>query len=193
MVEIDGVGYYGTIINGKAKIIIPELPSGEYNVNVTYEGDDKYLPSSTTVEFTVTKVNTPISATGDEIEQGQDATVVVTVPSDATGNVTITVDGKEYTTDVKDGKAVFVIPGLTKGDHEVTARYSGDKKYAANDTITDIEVYYKESPVPSPGGEEGAKGAEGSVLAEHATGNPILVLLLVLLALGSTQIRRFRK
>ena len=189
LVDIDGVGYYGTIVNGKAKVVIPELPSGKYTAKVTYEGDDKYLPSTTTAKFTVTKVKAPISATGDDINQGDEATVVVRVPSDATGTVTITVDGKEYTTEVKDGKAVFTIPGLTKGDHEVTASYSGDKKYEANDTITDIEVNYNESPSsPEHGVSEG-----GADLTKHATGNPILVLLLIILAAGSTQIRRFRK
>ncbi|WP_407393829.1 Ig-like domain repeat protein [Methanobrevibacter sp.] len=189
LVDIDGVGYYGTIVNGKAKVVIPELPSGKYTAKVTYEGDDKYLPSTTTAKFTVTKSSTPIKATGDEIEQGDDATVVVKVPSDATGTVTITVDGKEYTTEVKDGKAVFTIPGLTKGDHKVTAKYSGDKKYEANDTITDIEVNYNESPTPNEN-----DGGEGGIdLTKHETGNPILVLLLIILAVGSTQIRRLRK
>ena len=191
LVDINGVGYYGTIVNGKAKVIIPELPSGKYTAKVTYEGDDKYLPSTTTTKFTVTKAKTPIKATGDDISQGDDATVVVKVPSDATGTVTITVDGKKYTEPVKDGKAVFTIPGLTKGDHEVTASYSGDKKYEANDTITDIEVHYNESPNPHDNPTGDHKGGVG--LAKHATGNPVFVLLLVILAIGSTQIRRFRK
>ena len=187
LVDINGVGYYGTIVNGKAKVLIPELPAGKYTAKVTYEGDDKYLPSTTTTKFTVPKVKTPIIATGDEIDQGQDATVVVKVPSDATGTVTINVDGKKYTAEVRNGKAVFYVPGLTKGDYKVTASYSGDKKYEANDTVTDIEVYFHESPYHNGGGE----GAMG--LSKHATGNPILVLFLVILAIGSTQIRRFRK
>ena len=187
LVDINGVGYYGTIVNGKAKVLVPELPAGRYTAKVTYEGDDKYLPSTTTTKFTVTKSKTPISAAGDEIEQGQDATVVVNVPSDATGTVTITVDGKTYTTDVVNGKAVFYIPGLSRGDYKVTASYSGDKKYEANDTITDIEVYFNESPYHHGDGED-AMG-----LSKHATGNPILVLILVILAIGTTQIRRFRK
>ena len=190
LVDIDGVGYYGTIVNGKARVVIPELPSGKYTAKVTYEGDDKYLPSTTTTKFTVTKVKTPISATGDEIEQGQDATVVVKLPSDATGTVTITVDGKKYTAEVKDGKAVFTVPGLSSGDHRVTASYSGDKKYEANDTITDIDVI--------PGHDDNGNGTEnanhvGATLAKHPTGNPILALLLIILVLGSTQIRRFKK
>ncbi|WP_406535443.1 Ig-like domain repeat protein, partial [Methanobrevibacter sp.] len=188
LVDIDGVGYYGNIVNGKAKVVIPELPSGKYTAKVTYEGDDKYLPSTTTAKFTVTKAKTPISATGDEIEQGQDATVVVKLPSDATGTVTITVDGKKYTAEVKDGKAVFTVLGLSSGDHDVTASYSGDKKYEANDTITDIDVI----PGHDDNGGENAKHV-GATLTKHATGNPILVLLLIIVVLGSTQIRRFKK
>nr|WP_292740667.1 Ig-like domain repeat protein [Methanobrevibacter sp.] len=195
LVDINGVGYYADIVNGKAKVIVPELPSGKYTAKVTYEGDDKYLPSTTTTKFTVTKNAAPISASGDEIPQGKDATVVVKVPSDATGTVTITVDGKKYTAEVKDSKAVFVIPGLTKGDHGVTAVYSGDKKYDANDTITDIEVVYQDNP--NNGGDHGeadvAHNGDGIDLSQHATGNPILVLLLIIIVIGSTQIRRFKK
>ncbi|WP_407453277.1 Ig-like domain repeat protein, partial [Methanobrevibacter sp.] len=191
LVEIDGVGYYGTAINGKAKIIIPELPSGDYTVTVNYEGDDKYLPSSTTTSFKVTKSEDPISATGDEITEGEDATVVVTLPEDATGNVTIIVDGKEYTTDVKDGKAVFTIPDLPEGNYNVDVYYSGDKKYDANSTTTEIIVHAKSSE--GEGGEEVTVKHPVTELSLHPTGNPILVLLLVILVMGSTQLRRFKK
>ena len=190
LVNIDGVGYYGDVINGRAKIIIPELPSGKYTAEVVYEGDDKYLPSTSPVKFTVSKVSASISATGDEIKLGEDATVVVKVPSDATGTVTITIDGKKYTNEVKYGKAVFVIPGLSKGEYDVVASYSGDRKYDANDTITDVEVYFNETPTPEYEHEIG--NGEGVRLSNYATANPILVLLLMLLAIGSSQLRRFK-
>ncbi|WP_407423628.1 Ig-like domain-containing protein, partial [Methanobrevibacter sp.] len=202
LVDINGVGYYGTIINGKAKVIIPELPSGEYTAKVTYYGDDKYLLSTTSTSFTVTKVNTPMSAYGSSIEVGEDATIVVNLPEDATGTVTIVVDGKTYTAEVKDGKAVFVIPGLEKGDHQITASYSGDKKYAATETIADIEVYYPEDKknetssnnnVSSSTNGDDIKDVGGINLADYPTGNPIWILLLVVLAIGSTRIRRFKK
>ena len=44
------------------------------------------------------------------------------------GEGSITVDGKKYTNPVVNGKAIFVIPGLTKGDHDITAVYSGDNR-----------------------------------------------------------------
>jgi len=189
LVDIDGIGYYGTIVNGKANVVIPELYAGKYTAKVTYDGDDKYLPSTTTVKFTVTKSSAPISASGDDIKQGEDATVIVHVPSDATGTITITVDGKKYTNPVENGKAIFVIPGLTKGDHDITAVYSGDKRYEANDTITDIEVLYNETPDDNG---EPVYGGDGVNLSDYPTGNPILILLLIVLTIGSTQIRRFK-
>ncbi|SDA52334.1 polymorphic outer membrane protein repeat-containing protein [Methanobrevibacter millerae] len=201
LVDINGVGYYGNITeNGIAGILIPELPSGEYTAIVTYEGDHKYFPSTTTVKFTVTKLKTPINAAGDEIEEGESATVIVKVPEDATGTITIVVDGKKYTEEVENGKAVFKVPGLVKGDWDVDASYSGDKKYEANDTITDILVYRYE-PVPGGNGttnetnnthpDNASVSEKGISLADYPTGNPILVLLLILITLGVT--RRFKR
>ena len=192
LVDIDGVGYYAVIINGIARVVIPELPSGKYTAKVTYEGDHKYLPSKTTVKFTVTKVKTPISAEGDVIPQGEDATVVVKVPEDATGTITITVDGKKYTAEVENGKAVFSVPGLIKGDWDVDAIYSGNKKYEANDTITDILVYTHGSN-DHPQHRHASAAREGIDLSEYPTGNPILMVLLVLFTLGVTQMRRLKK
>ena len=117
---------------------------------------------------------------------GEDGTVVVTLPSDATGTVTIDVDGKQYTAQVKDGKAVFKVPGLDKGKHKVSVFYSGDSKYAANETTTDINVEGNGSP-------HHGDNKSGIDLTVHKTGNPLLIVLLVLLAIVSTQIRRFRK
>ena len=188
LVDIDGVGYYATVTNGKAKVIVPELPSGKYAAYVTYEGDDKYLPSTTAVSFRVSKSSAPISISGDEvITQGEDATVIVHLPEDATGTVTITVDGRTYTTEVRNGKATFVIPGLTRGDHDITASYSGDRKYEANDTLTDIDVLYNETP--EEGQHEYHHG--GVDLTRHATANPLLALLVMVFAVGTLRIRRF--
>ena len=192
IITIDGVGYYGDIINGKAKIIIPELAAGKYSATVTYEGDDKYLESSAPVTFTVNKVKAPVRAEADDINEGEDATVIVHVPSDATGTVTITIDEKHYTANVDNGVAVFVIPGLTRGDHNIVAFYSGDDKYDANDNITDIEVLYSQPDGQANHSSEGKHAGAGVMLSEYATGNPILVLLLLLM-IGSTQIRRFKK
>ena len=189
-IKINGVGYYGDIVNGKAKIVIPDLPAGKYKATVTYDGDGKYLPSSTTVSFTVSKSKTSIKATGDEIIQGEDAKVVIKLPKDATGKVTIKIAGKKYTAYVKNGKAVFKVPGLSKGKYKVKAHYPGDKKYDAIDTVTKV-IVHKDNRGPDHGDKHSVKAV--SALQVHQTGNPIWLLLLVILAVGLSQIRRFRK
>ena len=198
LVDIDGVGYYGEIINGKAKVIIPKLPAGKYTAKVFYDGDDKYLPSKTTVKFTVNKAKAPVSATGDAVIVGEDASIVVKLPNDATGTVTITVAGKTYTTSVINGEARFRVPGLSEGDHKVKVHYSGDENYDANDTVTtviieDAEDDNNETADDVSSVNEVSEINKGISLSDYPTGNPLLILLLVLLAIGTSQIRRFRK
>ena len=189
LVDIDGVGYYADIVNGKAKVVIPNLEAGKYTASVSYEGDDKYLSISTEITFTVSKVKAPISAEGSEIKYGDDGTVIVKLPEDATGTVTIVVDGITYVEDVVDGQAIFFIPGLKAGEHDVEAYYSGDSKYDANSTITDIIVI--------PAGDDGNHTHHhvhgGFDLTKHATGNPIVILLVIMLSVGSVQLRKFKK
>jgi hypothetical protein len=177
LVTIGGVGYYGTIINGKAKVIIPNLPSGKYNAKIVYDGDDKYLPSNTAVRFNVLESSTPISAMGDKIVVGEDASVIVNLPSDATGTVTITVEGKKYVSRVNGGEAKFDVPGLSKGKHFVKVYYSGDKNYPGNQTTATIDV--KTSTPISASGDKIEIGSDATVvvkLPKDATGYVTLII-----------------
>ena len=191
LVKINGIGYYADIANGKAKVIVPQLPAGKYTATIYYDGDGKYKESEPVeTTFTVSKSKAPISASTQDIVVGDDGTVTVNLPSDATGTVTITVNGKSYTARVRNGQAVFVVPGLTPGSHKITVAYSGDAKYDANVTKTGIEVHDNENPAPH---DDVNEAGEKAGLEVHETGNPILIFLLVLLAVGTTQIKRFRK
>ena len=191
LVNVNGVGYYANIINGMAKVIIPDLDSGKYTVNVIYEGDDKYLPSTTTISFTVTKAKSAISISGSDIKIGDDETITVSVPSDATGTVSIKIAGKTYTEEVSDGKAVFVISGLSKGTYNITAIYSGDDKYEESESSSVIKVEGNETPDHN-NTYKPVKG-EGIMLSVYPTANPIYLLLLILFVIGSTKSRKFKK
>ena len=204
LVEINGVGYYGTIVNGKAKIIIPELPAGKYKVSIRYEGDNKFLPSSTTTSFTVKGGKQPsLSVIADDIVEGQNATIFVKLPEKATGEVTIIIAGKKYSTVVKSGQAVFIVPGLTKGYYVINAHYSGDATFAPIDKVGSITVKANETKHHN-GTHNGTKhhdaqkhqvSAKGGIsLSDYPTANPLWILLLALLVIGSNKIRRrFKK
>ena len=43
--------------------------------------------------------------------------------------MTVSVDGKDYTVPIRDGKAVVDISDLAPGNHDVKVTYPGDDKY----------------------------------------------------------------
>ena len=183
-ITVNGKTYTNVpLVNGTASIDVPGLKAGNYTVDVSYSGDDKYLPSNNTTTFEVKKILPPVDVVAPTITVGDDGVITVTVPKDATGTITIEVEGKKYTSPIKDGKAVFIIPGLKAGLHDIKAYYSGDDKYLPNNSTGTIEVL----PIKEP-----SKDAEPvkSNLERYETGNPIVALLLVLALLGINIKRR---
>ena len=140
-VVIDGKPYSAPIVNGTAEIVVPDLPAGDYEVTVEYPGDDKYGPNEDNVTFSVSKLPTDMNVTiPEDPVPGKNTTVVVDLPDDATGNVTVTVDGKNYTVPVENGTANVTIPGLPEGEHNITIDYSGDDKYEPDTTNRTINI-----------------------------------------------------
>lgn len=120
------------------------------------------------------------------------------LPKDATGKVTITVDGKSYTSSVKDGKAVFTIPDLSEGEHKFRAIYSGDDKYLPSEiegcitVIADDDANNDTNKDAGNDTEYNHKASQNHVHMRPA-GNPILVLLFALIILGTYPLRKFKK
>ena len=102
---------------------------------VVKTGDDKYASESASTTFDVPKIdNYPIDITEE------DGKLVINVPDDATGDVKVTIDGKDYTAPIKDGQAVVDISDLEPGKHGVEVTYSGDDKYASGSNATIIDI-----------------------------------------------------
>ena len=139
-VTVNGRSYNVAIVDGKGVLTISNLVAGDYDVNVNYAGDNKYLPSSNSTKFTISKLPSSVLVNVDDIVVGEDAVVNVVLPDDATGNVTITVNGKDYVVDVKYGVANITISDLAKGNYNVSVKYSGDNKYLPGENTTQFRV-----------------------------------------------------
>ena len=112
-------------------VTLNPLDAGDYTANVLFESDN-YDDVTTTVGFTVEAIDPEISITApDSVSAGENATIVVNLPEDATGNVTLNVNGTEYNATVENGKAVFSVPVGEAGLYYVNATYLGDGKYNA--------------------------------------------------------------
>ena len=190
-VNVDGTNYTVPLKDGKATLIVPGLSAGEKNVTVWYGGSMFYLPSENSTAFDVLKFKPEIDIVAPAITVGEDGVITVKVPKDATGTITIEIKGKRYTAEIEDGEAVFIIPGLKVGVHDIIAFYSGDDKYLPANATGEIEV----DPIKNETNETNrtVRHLGGIVLSDYPTGNPILVILLAILSVGSIRIRRFRK
>ena len=72
------------ITDGIGTVEIPHLGEGNYNVNLTYLGDDKYLSSSNKTTVKVSKLPSFVIPTVSNIHVGENANIHLIVPTDAT-------------------------------------------------------------------------------------------------------------
>ena len=172
LVDVDGVGYYVNITDGKGQLVIPDVAGGKHDVVVTYPGDDKYGASDAVKSsFEISDVPSSVDVKVGNITYGEDAVIEVTGPEDATGNVTVTIDGKNYTAEMSNGKATVVVPGLEAGNHTVEVAYSGDDKYAPNSTSAEVEVSKDAMDSDDIKVIDQGNGTVVVVVPEDATGN----------------------
>ena len=127
------------ITDGKFSIAVPGLSVGNKTVVVTYNGDDKYLPSSNSANFTVARTTGVINLVVENITYGEVETIVVFV--NATGNVTIKLNGDVIeTVDLDNGKAEYSIPGLDAGNYSVEVIYNGNTDVDSLSTSANFTV-----------------------------------------------------
>ena len=122
--------YNVAVVDGKGSLTLSGLASGSYDVVAKFNGDDKYLASEDSAKFNVTKLASTIDIAVDNIKVGEDAVISVALPEDATGEVIISVNGKNYTVMTKYGMANVTISDLANGTYSVDAFYNGDDIYA---------------------------------------------------------------
>ena len=153
-----GKEYLTKIENGQATLKLNLMP-GNYDIKVRYGGDKNYIPSKNNLTFTVDKLDSNLNITSNDIIEGENATVVITLPKDATGSVNVTAGDKSQIVTVVNGTAKVIFTSLPAGKYNITAIYSGDNKYTpANETakftvdinknvnlnISDIVMIYKD-------------------------------------------------
>ena len=122
--------YNVAVVDGKGTLTLSGLASGSYDVVAKFNGDDKYLASEDSAKFNVTKLASTIDIAVDNIKVGENAVIGVALPEDATGEVIISVNGKNYTVMTKYGMASVTISDLANGTYSVDVFYNGDDIYA---------------------------------------------------------------
>ena len=139
-VTVNDESYDVAIVDGKGTLTISNLVAGDYNISASYLGDDKYLSSSNSTKFTISKLASSVLVNVKDIVVGEDAVISIALPEDATGNVTVNVNGKNYTAVVKYGVASVTVSNLANGTYSVSVFYNGDDTYMPMENSTKFTV-----------------------------------------------------
>ena len=145
----DATGEVTVKINGKKTDTISanetitinlDNQAGDYVVDVTYSGDKNYENDMATEEFTISKVETSITAKQIDFEEGNVSKIEVTVLDVESGIVLIDVAGKKFYGDIDNGKATITLEGVSEGNYTANVKFFGDEKYKEATTTADVKV-----------------------------------------------------
>ena len=137
-VVINGRDYTVNLTDGKGTLTVSGLEAKDYDVTVT-SLDEMYGAENTTT-LSVTKYDCPeIVVDAPEKTQWIDSDITVTI-EDATGKVTLSINGTDVSAYLIGGVAVLEVPDLAAGEYNFTIAYEGDYMYLGNTTKGTLKV-----------------------------------------------------
>ncbi len=152
------------------------LTVGNYTITAIYNGDEFFSPSNATTTFVISpKENVTMNIDVSPVAEGQNVTIKIELPYDAIGNVTATVDGKNFTAYLVHGNATIIIPDLAAGNYTVPIYYTGNFRYNPITMEVNVTVEGNKSDIVSaPDVTKYFSGPESFVLiVTDYEGNPL--------------------
>ena len=144
---------------GEFNFTFENLPIGVHTITVNYTGTPLNTPGNgsqmiyykpvvktTEIEVKPIPVSPELKANAEDIYEGQEATVIVTINENITGNVTINVNGEDRKITIVKGKGTINITDLTQGYKEFEISFEGDKYFLAETSKVNFTVKAKEDP-----------------------------------------------
>ena len=135
LIKVNGKVHYLDLTNSEATLLLKDIKKvGNYSVEAIYSGDAKYRNASTTGSFVVSDgviITVKKDANGPVLE--------VIAPEGATGNITVCIDGKNFTGEISDGRALIKVPGVDPGNYTVDV-YATDSKGEKFNLSADVSI-----------------------------------------------------
>ena len=146
-INIDTSGKYNITVGNQTKeetlnagtntLTFTGVKVGNYTITVKYGETENYTSAiNDTVKVSVLK-NEAFEPEITAINTVNETVITFSFPEDATGKVTVIVDGKQYNAPVENGKATITTP-LIPLDSIVDFEYTGDENYPAKSKKTSI-------------------------------------------------------
>lgn len=131
VLTISGKKYIVNVVNALAVFEIPEmLDAGEYHIDVSYLGSEKYNAADGAADFTVAKKEITMNVTIDK--DYRDITVNVNLSEKLDGNLTVLVNNTPYTLSYTNGTGSLILKNLTYGNYTISAVFTKDNYQTVN-------------------------------------------------------------
>ena len=123
-------------------ITLPKLNTGKYTLTVTTNTDENHTNVTKSATITIIKTTPSINVTvkpAENITAKDNVTLTINLPSDATGEVNVKINGKKTDT-ISANETITINLNNQVGDYFVDITYSGDKNYESDSTIEEFTI-----------------------------------------------------
>jgi len=166
---------------------------GTYPSKAEYSGTDYYNEAENESDVVVLPLDTTTESQDVSGKAGDKKDITADIVDQngnpvKNGTAVLKVNGKEYTAEVKDGKATFKDVELPDESTEATIEYLGNEYYNPSNTTIQITIIPEDEPIDDNETEEepSTPTSEKTVPVMPAAGNPIALVVVALLSLVST-------
>ena len=190
-VTINNKTYAVNVVNGTGVLDVDGLSAGNYTVESVFNGNDNFDSSNNTVNFTIDYLTPELNV--KIVTDGNKAIIYVRLTYNGTGlngTVTVNFNNKNYTVNVIDGKGNLTLSNLKNGKYGIDVIFDGDNIYSGISTNASFSIDVPDKNGTDNGNSNTETSEDNNLKSLRfngnslpKTGNPIMVLLLALMAL----------
>ncbi|MGI6448400.1 MAG: beta strand repeat-containing protein [Methanobrevibacter boviskoreani] len=190
-VTINNKTYAVNVVNGTGVLDVDGLSAGNYTVESVFNGNDNFDSSNNTVNFTIDYLTPELNV--KIVTDGNKAIIYVRLTYNGTGlngTVTVNFNNKNYTVNVIDGKGNLTLSNLKNGKYGIDVIFDGDNIYSGISTNASFSIDVPDKNGTDNGNSDTETSEDNNLKSLRfngnslpKTGNPIMVLLLALMAL----------
>jgi len=187
-VTVNGIDYPINIDNSDS-ITVPigeTLNVGTHDVNVTFIDEENHIYGFNTTTITISTVKDyPFDVNAiSNVKVGETKQLVITLPNDATGNVTVYLGTSNFTGIVNGNTTTINITGFVIGQNTITITYLGNDKYEPNTKNITVAAV-QETKITAPNVSATYNVAKNLVITLKDANNQILANKTVTVKVGS--------
>lgn len=143
----ENITYDVAVKNGVATWKFSGINAGKHEISAKYLGDNYYVSSNTTAEYTVSKAKSSIVLYVNEVYLNENIRIYTNLSANATGKVLYSMNGyySPRNKPIVDSVCHWYISPLDTGNYTVIAVYAGDDNYYGCNTTFILSVTQKRS------------------------------------------------